>query len=259
MNKHYLATSIGRRPYMEDTHCMERLFKGVDLYGVFDGHNGDTIAQLCRHNYPDILKQTLFCKKDDIAIAIRESFKCMDQVAILSKNDMIGSTISICLMCPDRVYFANAGDSMSMIGYKDGTSILASYEHKVENEKERILSEGGAVTYYDGVARVNGTLNVARGIGDAYIKKHVNSIPFIRTFSRKQLDDASYILIASDGLWDTHDANEIHRDVIKFSEPYIQRGLPKAQYIPNVINQLIISSQERGSTDNVTILYIDLE
>jgi serine/threonine protein phosphatase PrpC len=249
----FVAQAQGRRPYMEDTYCFKHIAKNVSLFGVFDGHNGDKIAQLCKNSAPDVFKQCCLLHGNDIPISIRQTFAVLDDLAKATGHDDVGCTAAICVLTPSRLYFANAGDSMSMLCVNKNEMIMMSKEHKVENEKERILSEGGMVTYWDGVARVNGTLNVARSIGDHYMKQHVIAEPYITSFSLSQKgQQVKYILMASDGLWDVYNMSDIHTRLdmlITKNDGNMTRAL----------EELVQLAIKEGSTDNITVLVIELQ
>lgn len=85
-------------------------------------------------------------------------------------------------------------------------SVELSRDHKPElqGEQERILKAGGFI--HDG--RVNGTLNLARAIGDKEFKRNkllpaeeqiVTAIPDINTIELS--DDDEFIVLACDGIW----------------------------------------------------------
>jgi serine/threonine protein phosphatase PrpC len=78
-----------------------------------------------------------------------------------------GSTAVTCLMIGKDLYCANAGDSRAVLCRK-GTAVGLSEDHKPCNdeEKARIEKAGGFVED----KRVNGTLAVARAMGDFSFK-----------------------------------------------------------------------------------------
>lgn len=80
---------------------------------------------------------------------------------------MAGCTANVCLITPQKLYVANAGDSRSVFSFK-GQAKEMSEDHKPDNEleKNRITKAGGEV--WEG--RVNGNLNLSRAIGDMEYK-----------------------------------------------------------------------------------------
>jgi serine/threonine protein phosphatase PrpC len=233
---------------MEDTHVYEALSNNTHFFGIFDGHGGAEVAEMCRDNFPKVIKQGLRDNASDPAVTIYNSFMLVDNLAAhMERVNATGSTAVICLIYGSTVWFANAGDSMTMVAFDDGRVEMMSQEHKVENEKERIREAGGVVTYGDGCARIFGTLNVSRSIGDHFMKKFVIATPFIRSISR-DLYKIKYILMASDGIWDVFTATELYNALNNNSEMDIRDRLL----------QIIELAKQKGSTDNITITYCEL-
>lgn len=259
---HVVVEDQNMRPYMEDTHlsCDVRPF--YKLFGVFDGHGGGDIAELCRHNFGHILEQCIQKQPYDLNLCIRQTFLLLDNIAFHCQKPTVGSTAVILLASPERLWFANAGDSMAMIAYMDGTTELCSIEHKVEAEKIRISSSGGIVTYWDGVARVNGTLNVSRSIGDHHQKKYVISIPYIKSIKIKN-KAIKYVIIASDGIWDVMDCRYFS-EAFKEAYEYVCKSMSideqkdsRQMLIEKTLVNMVALAKSLGSGDNITILYVD--
>ena len=255
MLKTYVCTSQGGREYMEDTYCIEAIHKEVQMYGVFDGHNGIDVANTCKVNFPKIFTQCFLNKTmSDVSETLHKTFKSVDELVQVANNANIGSTAVVCVVTPDKLWFANAGDSMAMVYYTDGHVELMSQEHKAESEKDRITAAGGMITYWDGMGRVNGTLNLSRSIGDFYMKQFIISTPFVRSIKR-HLRPIKYILIASDGLWDVFSADEIHKQL-----QVIKTAIGKNNQVDmdKVLSILVERAHQRGSTDNITVCYIEI-
>ena len=236
----------GRRPYMEDRDCDQAVGKHTRLIGVFDGHGGASVAQICQENFPMVVRQGLIASQD-IGQVLKQTFSVMDDLVGQCEIPYIGSTAVVALVTPNSVWFANAGDSMAMVAYESGTVELLSFEHKVANakEKERIMESGGRITYDDGCARVEQSLNVSRSIGDFHMKKYVISEPYIRSISRATtFKNIKYVILASDGVWDVFNINTIH-EVFKANSN-----------VDDALDIIMNISTTHG-TDNVTITYID--
>jgi serine/threonine protein phosphatase PrpC len=230
---------------MEDTNVSETLGNS-HFFGIFDGHGGAEVAEMCKANFPQVIKQGLRENASDPSVVIFHSFMLIDRIAAhMESVSAMGSTAAICLMTPTTVWFANAGDSMSMVMFEDGRVEMMSQEHKVENEKERIQAAGGVVTYGDGCARIYGTLNVSRAIGDHFMKQYVIATPFIRSISRK-IKEIKYILMASDGIWDVFNAMQLAEELEGVTE------------VEARLLHIIELAKQRGSTDNITITYCAL-
>mmetsp|Transcript_67370 Transcript_67370/g.179875 ORF Transcript_67370/g.179875 Transcript_67370/m.179875 type:complete len:334 (-) Transcript_67370:201-1202(-) len=125
-----------------------------------------------------------------------------------------GSTAVTCLMVGRELYCANAGDSRAVL-CRDGLAVALSEDHKPMNdtEKTRIEKAGGFVED----KRVNGTLAVARAIGDFSFKTHdgpaedqqVTCNPDIRKFELQEKDE--FMILACDGIWDVVTSQQVLR------------------------------------------------
>ena len=238
----------GKRPYMEDKNCKVLIGKDMMFFGIFDGHGGAAVAEICAANFPQIMMQGLqMSSSADFACILHSTFYILDQLVAKVENVFhVGSTVVVTILTPNAIWFANAGDSMAMVCYMDGRVELVSEEHKVEKEKDRIKAEGGVITYDDGCARIYQTLNVSRAIGDHFMKKHVNCQPFVRSISRN-FDKVKYVVMASDGIWDVMGPSDIHQIIISHNNTN------------KAIEQIVDIAKYKGSTDNITITYIDVE
>lgn len=242
------VTDIGYRPYQEDRFANEILLPGYTFCGVFDGHGGDSISELCAKNFPTIIKQGIQDIPYDLSFVINKSFFTMDNLAYHFNKPTEGSTVVFTLVTPDTIWFANAGDSASIVGFKDLSFRQMSMEHKVENEneKERIKKSGGFITYFDGVARVNGNLNVARSVGDHYLKDFVICTPFIQSISIGK-ENVDFILLISDGISDVMDPEKLSKIIQD------NRNLPRDK----LLKHIIFLAKNLGSRDNMTITLIE--
>jgi len=105
------------------------------------------------------------------------------------------------------LYTANIGDTSAVL-IRDGSAILLTEEHKAKSpkEKERILSTGGVI---EG-GRIIGEgadLAVTRAFGDFCLKKWVIPDPYVSKM--ELLPSDSFVVIATDGLWDALSGKEV--------------------------------------------------
>ncbi|XP_044487181.1 probable protein phosphatase 2C 60 isoform X1 [Mangifera indica] len=117
-----------------------------------------------------------------------------------------GSTACVAIIRNKQLLVANAGDSRCVLSRK-GQAHNLSKDHKpdLEVERDRIMKAGG----YIQAGRVNGSLNLARAIGDVEFKLNkalpaekqiVTANPDINTI--ELCDDDEFLVIACDGIWD---------------------------------------------------------
>ncbi|KAJ7962741.1 Protein phosphatase 2C family protein [Quillaja saponaria] len=124
-----------------------------------------------------------------------------------------GSTACVAIIQNNQLVVANAGDSRCVLSRK-GQAYNMSKDHKpdLEIEKDRILKAGGFIQ----VGRVNGSLNLARAIGDMEFKQNkslpaekqiVTAYPDITSVELR--DDDEFLVIACDGIWDCMSSQEL--------------------------------------------------
>ncbi|KAF7083908.1 hypothetical protein CFC21_087638 [Triticum aestivum] len=137
-----------------------------------------------------------------------------------------GSTACVALIRNNQLVVANAGDSRCVIS-RAGQAYNLSRDHKPElvAERERILKAGGFIR----MGRINGSLNLARAIGDMEFKQNkflppekqiVTSNPDINVVELCNEDD--FLVLACDGIWDCMSSQQlvdfIHEHIHTFTE-----------------------------------------
>ena len=119
----------------------------------------------------------------------------------------IGCTCNILVIHKNILFFANAGDSRSVLLKNKGEVNSMSTDHKPElpNEFNRIKKAGGKILE----GRVNGLLNLSRSIGDFQFKNRrdlkqedqiVTCNPDIIFENRSKNDD--FVVMGCDGVWE---------------------------------------------------------
>ena len=99
----------------------------------------------------------------------------------------------------------------------------------------------------NGVWRVQGILATSRALGDYPLKdkKLIVCDPDVLSFKIKE-HRPQFILLASDGLWDTHSNQEAVTHLKNYLPSNLSRG----------VDTLAKESLSKGSTDNITCLAI---
>ncbi|XP_013776573.1 protein phosphatase 1L-like [Limulus polyphemus] len=268
----------GRRPQMEDrfgliideTH-------DVALYGIFDGHGGEFAAKYAEHNIfnnlfqkvQDILKTGEMTgagedqfredllhhssKTDALIQLLTEEILALDEELITEAEacgDMAGTTAVLALVHDQQLIVANVGDSRGVLCDNKNTAIPITFDHKPEQfqEHKRIKEAGGFITF-NGVWRVAGILATSRALGDYPLKdqKFITAEPDVLTFNLKDIN-AKFMILATDGLWDTFTNEEAVSLIINnFDDPYFGA------------KQLVMQAYMRGSTDNITVMVVNLQ
>lgn len=246
----------GRREGMEDTSAI-LLTDDFGLFGVFDGHGGDTCSQYCRDK---VLSRVSHALQKGVAPrkALEQAFVTVDKdyCKFAEKMDLDdGSTGTVLLLMDGEYHLAATGDSRAVLVNTDGTATALSFDHKPErrDERERVKKLGGAVEYdhendtYRVFCDEVGGLAVTRAIGDVAFKPYVTAQPEISS-GTLDLSKAAYVCMASDGLWD---------DVTNAEAADIITEL-KDQGIQECVKELVYIAYSRGSEDNITVLSVSL-
>ena len=216
------------------------------LFGLYDGHGGNEVAKLAKDKLPDLFGKHLNENTNTVEMALITSFRKLDDQ--LKKHENVGSTACLVYIHKEEgtgkriAYSANIGDSRTVLIKRKKPERL-SYDHKGSDLKEieRIKISGGIV--FGG--RVFGQLAVSRAFGDFSLKTYgVCAIPYItKTYIE---DNDSYIVIASDGIWDVIDDDFVYKLSLNiFSSEELARAI--------VSNALSL-----GSMDNISCIVIKL-
>lgn len=137
--------------------------------------------------------------------------------------EMKGCTANVVFIKEGKAYIANAGDSRAIAIMSDGTVEELSIDHKPENktESDRITKAGG--TIFNG--RVEGNLNLSRGLGDLHYKANKALKPeeqMICAYPDVQIKNINaniqYIVMGCDGVYEIRNSQEIGNFVVAESK-----------------------------------------
>lgn len=259
-----IITAQGPREMMEDEHlAMELLFDhknfkpgNVYVFGVFDGHGGNNCAKYVKEILPEFLLEELKQIKEpsdlEIYNALRKMFIRLNSswaslpIQETEHADYSGTTATLALIIEKDLWVANVGDSRTVLA-RDGLPIQLSEDAKPTVEKyfREIYLRGGEIKY-GRIIGYRGTLNLARSIGDID-QPSISALPDIRKFNLSILKNTNnQLILACDGLWDVV-SPEVAADVCKKAKNTSEA----AQYLKQI-------AFLRGTTDNVTIMIVDL-
>jgi serine/threonine protein phosphatase PrpC len=266
--------NIPFRKSMEDYHCIKKnLLKNNSIifsyFSIFDGHSGNEVALFLSKNLHKIISNQLNNLKlnnpdinnnieifnDNVISLVKKSFEIADEEIIkdLSFNNEVGSTGTIILLYKIKnsqniddysryIICSNIGDSKGYILTRNNF-IQITKEHKCNDMKEveRIKKMGGIVFSN----RVFGTLMLTRSFGDKEMKKYgVISSP--DCYCHKIRDEDLYIVIASDGIWDSVCEEEL-----------MQMGGEKLSS-DDFSKNLVKLARDKGTRDNISCIVIKL-
>mmetsp|Transcript_67920 Transcript_67920/g.191445 ORF Transcript_67920/g.191445 Transcript_67920/m.191445 type:complete len:516 (+) Transcript_67920:67-1614(+) len=228
---HYVALQ-GKRDHMEDRACARLRLpkcKHAALFGVFDGHGGDKVADLVARFLPEYVDAEL-SRCDDPETALRRAFaRTEGDLRSSAKNgphfDRVGTTAVVTLILREagrlRLVCAHCGDSRAVL-CRNGQAEDLTTDHKPgdEMEDQRIVAAGGQCVN----GRIDGGLNLSRAFGDFdYKKKHslppdqqrVSASPDVRVVELCSQDD--FVVMGSDGVFEVFESHELvaklHREL----------------------------------------------
>lgn len=247
-----------RRVEMEDRHVAKVALGGdpeVSLFAVFDGHGGKNAAEFAAENMPKFMAEEM--KKvhggdtSEIERAVQNGYLKTDE-EFLKREESGGACCVTALLHKGGLTVSNTGDCRAVLSRAGKAEALTS-DHRAsrDDEKERIENLGGFVVNYRGTWRVQGSLAVSRGIGDAHLKQWVVADPDTRTLLVDP--QCEFLLLASDGLWDKVD----NQEAIDIARPHCISS-DKASRV-DACRRLVETAVSRGSTDDISVLIIQLQ
>ncbi|XP_015068293.1 protein phosphatase 2C 51-like [Solanum pennellii] len=282
---HGSISLIGRRREMEDAVAIYPCFfseggggssRRYDYFGVYDGHGGSRVANVCRDFLHRLVIQQVSEGEDYDGKSINwervmtESFRKMDEKVNKEGAEMatIGSTAVVAVVGVEEFVVANCGDSRAVLS-RAGVAVPLSIDHKPDrpDELDRIENSGGKVINWNG-QRVLGVLATSRSIGDMYLKPYV--IPDPEVIVSKRSDEDEFLILASDGLWDVI-PNDVACDVTRRSlngqtfrrcdqqtKSYKRDEGVKESLAARAASFLAELAIARGSRDNISVIVVDL-
>jgi serine/threonine protein phosphatase PrpC len=218
------------------------------LLAVFDGHGGSAASQFCSDWLSSYIRKKNEYYPENMALAVKSAFTRIDR-DFISSGLLDGTTACAVTIAGKRVTCCNSGDSRAIIVKRDGSVVPLSDDHKPDrnDETKRINELGGRVIYW-GRWRVEGVLAVSRSIGDAKLKPYVTAEPDIVEYDLGEMttkhfsylltfnlsiphhpssldDDDMFLVVASDGVWDTMSNDLVAKFVIVNSCNIVNKSL----------------------------------
>uniref|UniRef100_A0A7N0TC78 protein-serine/threonine phosphatase n=1 Tax=Kalanchoe fedtschenkoi TaxID=63787 RepID=A0A7N0TC78_KALFE len=171
-----------------------------------------------------------------------------------------GCTACVAIIKENKLVVANAGDSRCVIS-RNGQAYNLSLDHKpeLEVERRRILKAGGFI--HNG--RVNGSLNLARAIGDMELKQNkdlpaeeqiVTANPDITVVELREDDD--FVVLACDGIWDCMTSQQL----VDFVHEQLKTENKLSAICEKVFNKCLAPSVADGEgCDNMTMIIVQFK
>lgn len=278
-------STIGRRPTNEDTEFCLAFTIGEQEYlftGVCDGHGGLEVAKLAAYVLPihlaDILQEDDYTDRIQEALSLafkrtEEEIESLDSDSGYSRVGVQyfpgfaqkqGTTVTSALAIHDTTtgktsYFtANLGDSRTVVCFareafdtKDHKPI--DHDEKARIEKAKYIIYGKRVSSILAgaqeltVSRALGDLATFNSYGDGCDRTAVDlfHVPTIGEATTTDGEDADFIILACDGLWDVISSEDAYKIVMQLLSLNIHPQVIAA-YLANL-------AMEKGSGDNISV------
>ena len=250
--------------------------------GVCDGHGyyGHEVSGFIKENLPMNLKHSLRKKKldplkDDLSQTIKECFVQENQNLLSNHqidSDLSGTTCISVIYTPQKLIIANIGDSRCVLGKynKKEEKYIAenlSRDHKptIPEEAERILKVGGRIhPMRDEDGEFIGPLRVymkdkempglamTRSFGD-YFGSTAGTISEPEVTEHIFKEEDKFIIIASDGLYEFIESEEIVKFVGEFYKNNDIVGCCEFLYKESCRRWL---DEEEDTIDDITIIVV---
>lgn len=260
------AEMCGPRSAMEDSIVVRpNIADGIDLYAVFDGHNGSVSSNFCSNqivkiftdpiisNEPEntggFFKKKFRSKSEETEKLPNNKFSeefCTYVCTSLqnSLNEMAhkdGSTVAMALVKDKEVIISHLGDTRALVVKQSGEVKFVTLDHKPQNQDEirRILDCGGKIIN----GRLDGIIAMSRSVGDFDVvglgRQPANTKITIE-------DDDRWLILACDGLFDVMSNMEVGAIASTASSP-----VELAYSYRNI-------AHSRHSLDNISVIVVDL-
>lgn len=258
----------GRRQAMEDTHLAVSFHLNIagrtypiQLFGIFDGHGGEKVAQFIRDNLENQLKKFLieFNAQGFTDAGIWNALKmttvglnCEFKEFHSLENEMIGSTALFVMILENRIWTANVGDSRTIL-VNNGICTQLSEDAIPSDPRYRkgIKKRGGHLYKVEGFngLRIDGILSVARAIGDYYLNGANSSRPKITMKSLDEIQPASYLILCCDGVHEVATSKDLAAAI------HNNRDLSPSEFAKSIVYSAYMS----GSGDNLSSMVIKIK
>ncbi len=245
-----IAETIGSRREMEDAHSVrEEEGSGLFCAEVYDGHAGSLAASIASEVLTPYFLRRLreggsTGGNGFMAEALRQAYLATDR-QIVDRGTESGTAAATLYLYNGGFLAANVGD-VRIVLKEGGRAVALTTDHKPDlpEEAARIEALGGRVVCLD-VPRLEGSLAMSRALGDAPLKPFVTPEPRIAQGVLGRKDDLA--IIACDGIWD-----------VLTSDEAVALAL-RARETEEAARLLQTTAVERGSTDNITVIVLDLK
>eukprot|EP00668_Euglena_longa_P029625 GGOE01036984.1.p1 GENE.GGOE01036984.1~~GGOE01036984.1.p1 ORF type:complete len:400 (+),score=87.76 GGOE01036984.1:48-1247(+) len=256
-----VAEVAGHRSSLEDAHCVSLSVAG-GIFGVFDGHGGDTCSSWVAKRLPSVFHEanpqlTVLPKNEVIRMFLDVDADYIEEryippggstACFITASLASSGTGEFCC----QLQVCNVGDSRLIVG-RAGEVIFQTTDHKPDDVEElaRILAAVGTVE----VGRLDGKLAVSRAFGDPEFKEDPSRPPAeqkliaVPDVSQLEVQSGDYAVVACDGLYEPGITRE---EVCRMTGELLCTMDDTAM----VAAALCKYALTKGSHDNITVMVI---
>lgn len=229
-----LADSLGHSNNLSVTDMVLERFRGKEneiVIGLFDGRgteiqSGNKVSKLVQETFGSILQDELkkLRKEEQVEDALRRAFlntnkeigntilmpteevahtpighRSSTAINLEYRDGMTGSCATIVYVADNKLYIANAGDSMAIMVHVANEFSVLTTRHDPTSQKElqRIRRSGGIIS---STGQLDDLLDVSRAIGFYNLIPHIYASPSITVWEISDADEM--IILASKQLWE---------------------------------------------------------
>ena len=219
------------------------------MAGVFDGFISDNCSQILSETVIHELNQSIATPsnlKEKTFVQLKNTFEAVTK-KMEKENKIGGSTSIISIIMKKQLIVANIGDSFCCIIKKDKAVLLNNLHNtKNVNENETIMNKGGYIFKAGGIPRVQGELSVTRAVGNFKLNSLISHEPEIEQINLDEDDE--FLILGSDGII----------NILSVSDLFFLFKAHNNESEIFLAELLVKAALEKGSTDNLTTIVIDL-
>ncbi|GAX26688.1 hypothetical protein FisN_2Hh369 [Fistulifera solaris] len=265
------------RPFLTQQQAKSTHKDESFLVAILDGHGvlGHEVAEFARTELPRIVADKLnarqCCQSDDwIQQQLKDAFAELQKYVPVHSGQRGGCTASVTLRIGEKLYFANAGDSRTILvhGKLNATVVYHTRFDKphLPDERARIEGRGGKihtppqnsamsrVIVFSKVANETIGLAMSRSVGDLEWKKiGVTAEPIVDVVPIESID-RQFLVAASDGLWDLRRMEFLAR---RFTNDLYEPGRDTtfAEKLPLFVDRI---APRKGYRDDISVVVVPL-
>ncbi|KAJ4915252.1 putative protein phosphatase 2C 2 [Raphanus sativus] len=224
------------------------------IFGVYDGHGGSRASEFAAENLCNNILREIGSEgnESEIEEAVKRGYLATDSEFLKEKDVKGGSCCVTALIKDGNLVVSSAGDCRAVLSVGGLAEALTS-DHRPsrEDERNRIERSGGYVDTFNSVWRIQGSLAVSRGIGDAHLKRWVISEPETKILHINPQHE--FLILASDGLWEKVG----NQEAVDIARSFCM-GTDQNQKLLLACKKLVDLSVSRGSFDDISVMLIPL-